>query len=118
MRDRSLKQGAVVRIEFDRKAAPLGMELTEPGAITGELARVARVLPPERRLGEDYNATAYLIEFVIATASGVSTTALVALVKEAVQRLADRRRAKVSVNELSTAPGDETVRLGVREDTD
>lgn len=48
--ERLLRQGAVVRVEFDRETAPVGMELAQPEALTGALSTVARVLPPDRTI--------------------------------------------------------------------
>jgi hypothetical protein len=116
MQDRVLKQGTIVRVEFDRDTAPIGREMADPGAMVEEFASVARVLAPERTIPDDYSASAYFIEIAIGSSSGLTTATVVALVKTAVGRLAARRRTKVQVQESPKAPGDETVRIAVRKD--
>jgi hypothetical protein len=116
MEDRVLKQGMIVRVEFDRNTAPIGQEMAESGGVIEEFASVARVLAPERAIPDDYSASAYFIQIVIGSSSGLTTAAMIGLVKTTVGRMAARRRAKVQVQELANAPGDETLRISVRGD--
>ena len=103
MQDQVLKQGTIVRVEFDRDTARIGQEMAESGMAMEELTSVARVLAPERAIPEDYSASSYFIEIVIGSSSGLTTATVVALVKWAVSRLAARRRLKVQVKESPKA---------------
>ncbi|MFG2349577.1 hypothetical protein [Streptomyces phaeochromogenes] len=114
MTERPLKQGEVVRVEFDRASAPLGIELAQPGALDGQLGQIATVLPAQRDIKDDFSLGAFLVEFAIASASGVSSSVLVEMVRASVTKRAARRNASVEVERLHRPPGDESIHLVVR----
>lgn len=77
------------------------------------LAPSLRVLPPARRLDGDFSASAHLIEFAVATASGLTAAAAIELVKAAVEARAGRYSRKVHVTVKARAPEDQTIRVVV-----
>jgi hypothetical protein len=114
VRATELRQGDAVLLECGRSTAPLGIELAETGVLDSELGRVTRVLGPEDRLADDFSAGSYLLQFLVATASGISATGLVALIKAEIERRADRRGIEIEIDELPAAPDDSSIRLRVR----
>jgi hypothetical protein len=114
MVERVLKQGEVVKVEFDRAATPLGLELSRPGALEGELAATAAVLPPHSEPREDYSLGAYVVEFIIAATSGIASDLFVEMVKAAVERRAAKRGAVADVMQSTTQPDDPGIHLEVR----
>jgi hypothetical protein len=114
MVERVLKQGEVVKVEFDRASTPLGLELSRPGALDGELAAAAAVLPPDSEPREDYSLGAYVVEFIIAATSGIASGLFVEMVKEEVGRRAARRGAAAEVIQSTEHPDDQGIHLEVR----
>lgn len=113
MLNHDLCQGSIVIVEFDRDSAPLGLEITEPGVVCGQIAENLRVLPPGRRLDDDYSASAYQVEFVVIAATNISVGSVIGMIKGLVSRRAARRGLTVDIDQLPRAPQDGSVRLAV-----
>lgn len=111
MSERQLGQGDAVLVECGRSTAPLGIELADTGVLNGELGRIARVLGPDGRLSDDFSAGSYVLQFLVATASGVSAATLIDLVKAELERRARRKGIKIEIDVLNTSPDDDSIRL-------
>lgn len=114
MSERQLRQGEAVLVECGRSTAPLGIELVDTGVLDGELGRIARVLGPDDRLSDDFSAGSYVLQFLVGTASGVSATSLVALIKAELERRAKRNKIEIEIDVLNTSPDDDSIRLRLR----
>jgi hypothetical protein len=117
MTDQELGQGSIITVEFDKVSAPLGFELAEPGMVGGEIAQIVRVLEPRRRIDDDFNAGAYIIEFVVIAAANISVGAAIGLIKGLINRRAAQRGLTTDVHQLPRAPLDTSVRLAVTSDS-
>lgn len=114
MSERQLGQGDGILVECGRSTAPLGIELADNGVLEGELGRIARVLGPDDRLSDDFSAGSYVLQFLVATASGVSAAGVIALIKAELERRAARSGIEIEIDELSTSPDDDSIRLRLR----
>ncbi len=116
MLDQELSQGTIITVEFDKGSAPLGLDLTEPGVVSGEIAENLRMLAPCRRLDEDFSASTYAVEFVVIAAANISVQSAMGLIKGLISRRAARRGLIADVYWLPRAPQDSSVRLAVTVD--
>ena len=114
MSERQLEQGDAVLVECGRSTAALGIELADTGVLEGELGRTARVLGPDDRISDDFSAGSYALQFLVATASGVSAAGLIALVKAELERRARRNGIEIEIDVLNTSPDDDSIRLRLR----
>jgi hypothetical protein len=111
MRDQNLKQGEVITIEFDRPTAFLGIELARTGLDNGIPALA--LLGPRKDLDDDFSASAYILDFLISSASGVTATAVTALVSKLLSDRGKRDGVTIIVTRLPGTPEDRSLRIGV-----
>ncbi len=101
--DATLKQGDVVVVEFDRVLADLGQEFIARGTLSSADTVLARALPSATRADADFSLGSLIVEFVVATTSGVTATLLADALR---QRIKGSNAASddVKVNELPQPP--------------
>jgi len=114
-----LRQGDVIRLEFDRTTAPVGIDIVEGPPLDEDLARIVRLLQPEKHISDDFSASAYILEFIVATGSGVLASTIATLISDEVRRRARRKSVSVRLEMRPNAPGaNRLVRIAVTEDVD
>jgi hypothetical protein len=110
--EKTLQQGEIITIQFDRPTAFLGLELTQESALRDAMPGLG-LIAPQQDLDDDFSAGTYVVEFVVSTVSGITTAAVTALVSKV---LTDRKKntdLKIIVQSLPVAPEDNSLRLGV-----
>ena len=112
MSERTLEQGEVIAIQFDRPTAFLGLELAQESGLQDGIPGLALVAPAHD-LDDDFSASAYVVEFLVSTASGVAATAVTALVSKIFSERGKHKGLTVIVVPLPGAPEDNSFRLSV-----
>jgi hypothetical protein len=112
MPEQTLEQGEIIIIQFDRQTAVLGLELTQESGLHDGIPGLALVAP-RQNLDEDFSAGAYVLEFLVSTASGVAATAVTALVSKVLSERGKRKGLSIVVIPLPSAPEDDSLRLGI-----
>jgi len=110
--EQTLQQGEIVTIQFDRPTAFLGLELNQESPPEDGIPGLALVAP-QGDLDDDFSAAAYIIEFLVASASGITATAVCNLVSKVLSERGKTRGITIVVEQLPSAPEDDRLRLRV-----
>jgi hypothetical protein len=109
--------GDIVRVEFDREAAHLAELLDGGWSPHDESGIVATQIPTDVDLSDDFSAGALVIEFVIATASGITSGVIASLLTA--RLLGQGKDAHASIESLPVSDGaTERLRLRVKAEPD
>lgn len=112
MPEQTLGQGQIIVIQFDPPTASLGLELTRESALRHGIPGLT-LIAPRQDLDDDFGAGAYLVEFLVSAASGVTATAVTALVSKILSKHGTNKGLTIIVEPLPKAPEDNRLRLSV-----
>ncbi len=112
MPEQIFQQGQIIVIQFDAQTAFLGLELTQESGLREGIPGLG-LLAQRQGVDDEFSAGAFVVEFLVSTASGITATAVTALVSKILSKRGKSKGLTIIVEPLPKAPEDDSLRLGV-----